>query len=241
MFNDTATNVLNLIKSLFVTTIHTATMIRNTGVATVTTATPHGLVATDIITITGCTNTTFNVVNSPIIVINTTTFTYASTGTNTSTLTDANGLISTDDFKSYFDGDPVWIPTSYLPAIIVTKTNGSTQSGATGLDVLTETIAIRIVLNLNSYMGASNVNETAHKFLKTIVEARQSSGQYATKSLLGILRTQFTLSNSIVNQKFDVTYDILTEGRVTDKKGVTTEEAHVVFTVTQFVPVPTRT
>lgn len=146
-----------------------------------------------------------------------------------------------DTFKAFFDGDPVWIPTSMLPCIAVVTEQSDTVEGAIGIDELKQTISIRVIVNLSTYAGGSMTVETAHQAIKAFVEARDDNGQYKDKTVVGALRRNFTLGNSLVGQNISVKYDILTEGRVTDsKKGQLTEEAHITFTAKQLVPVPVR-
>ena len=149
--------------------------------------------------------------------------------------------ISKGFVKQYFDGDPVFLPVSYIPAVAVVKTRGNTEVGPTGMDRMTETIQIRVIMSLMKSMGKSQNVETTHKQLKALIEARDDTNQYVAKSILGILRTNFTLYNNIVGQKFDVEYEILTGGRISNRKGVLTEEAHITFTVERLVSVANRT
>ena len=141
--------------------------------------------------------------------------------------------------RQYFDGDPVFLPQSYLPAIAVVKTRSSTQTGATGTDELTETIQIRVIMSLMDTMGASQNIETTHKKIKTLVEKTYNK-QYTSTSIMGILRKNFTLYNNIVGQQIDTEYEILTGGRITNRKGVLTEEAHITFTTKRIIYQPNR-
>jgi hypothetical protein len=143
--------------------------------------------------------------------------------------------------KQYFDGDPVWLPVSYLPAIAVVKTKSQTIAGATGTEDLTETIQIRVIFSLMDTMGKSQNVETTHKLLKELIEKRGTTNQYMPKTILGILRTNFTLYNNIVGQSVDIEYEILSGGRITNRKGVLTEEAHITFTIKRIIYVPNRT
>ena len=143
--------------------------------------------------------------------------------------------------KQYFLGDPVYLPVSYLPAIAVTKTRGSTQTGPTGMDELVETIVIRVIFSLMDVMGKSQNVELIHEAQEDLIEKRGDDGQYDSKSIMGILRTNFTLYNNIVGQRVDTEYEILTDGRIRNRKGVLTEEAHMTFTINRLVEVANRT
>jgi hypothetical protein len=69
--------------------------------------------------------------------------------------------------------------------------------------------------------------------LESVVEMQNQDGTYNAKSIIGILRTHFILNQDdgvrIYDQSIDTAYDILSKGRITDKPGVLTEEAHVTF------------
>jgi len=138
-----------------------------------------------------------------------------------------------------FNGDPVFIPTSMLPALIVVKTGGSTEDGPTGADAVTEDISIRAVYNMNEYMGGSMTENIPHNKIVDMFEARTATGEYEASAIMGILRRNYTLGNSIVGQKFTVQYELLLENRTT-KAGTVTLEGHLNFSTRQLVAVPVR-
>jgi hypothetical protein len=80
---------------------YSTTVARTTNVATVVFATPHLLANNDVVTLTAFTDTTFNGTNKVVTVVNSTTITYASTGTNKATTADTTGRLSTDVFSSW--------------------------------------------------------------------------------------------------------------------------------------------
>ena len=147
-------------------------------------------------------------------------------------------------FKAYFLGDPQVIPTTMLPAIVVVKENGTNKTGATGMDRVTETFSIRLVVNFNDYMGVSNTGDMAYQQLKTWIEARDSNGLYLEQSIMGVLRKNFTLMDSVyelptlIDQQIQVKYQLLTSER--NVEGVLTEEAHCTFTTEKLVQIPIR-
>lgn len=144
--------------------------------------------------------------------------------------------------KQYFDGDPIAIGQSYLPAIIVAQTSNNVVVGATGMDDVTETFDIRVVVSMMSTMGKSESEETSHKIIKSIVGGLEN-GVYAPNTVLGVLRTHFILSATdgirIYDQQINTKFDLLTEGRV-PTVGVLTEEAHVSFTTRKKILVNDR-
>ena len=78
-----------------------ATVARSSNVATMTTATPHGLSSTNVVTIASCTDTTFNATGVAVTVTDHSTFTYASTGGDEGAKPDVTGVITTDVFGTW--------------------------------------------------------------------------------------------------------------------------------------------
>jgi hypothetical protein len=152
--------------------------------------------------------------------------------------------IGVGTIRMFFLGDPIWVSQSYLPAIAVVKTAGDTVTGATGVDEETETFQIRVMFSMMDVMGKSQLEDAAHTFLKMIVDGLNPDGTYSTKSIRGILRTHFILSQTdgirIVDQRIHVDYDILSQGRIENKPGVLTEEAHVSFVTKKLISVSDR-
>jgi hypothetical protein len=71
----------------------TATRARTSNVATIVTGTPHGLTTADLATISGSAGTGYNAEGVSVTVVNATTFTYASTGSNEATTADTAGRV----------------------------------------------------------------------------------------------------------------------------------------------------
>lgn len=79
----------------------TSTRARTSNVATIVTGTAHGLVSTNVATITGMTDTTFNASNVTVTRIDDTTFTYANTGDDVGSGADTGGVVTTDVFGTW--------------------------------------------------------------------------------------------------------------------------------------------
>jgi hypothetical protein len=143
--------------------------------------------------------------------------------------------------KQYFDGIPVTLPQSYLPAIAVAKVKNQIRTGATGIDELTESFRINVIVSEMMTMGKSQIEQSSHKILKQLVEGLDTDGLYVTTTILGLLRTHFILSTydgiRICDQQIDVDYDVF-EGRI--REGVLTEEANITFTTKKLIKVEDR-
>lgn len=151
--------------------------------------------------------------------------------------------LGTGTVKQYFDGDPMAIPQSYLPAIIVAQMSSQVVQGATGMDDMTEVFEIRVVVSMMDTMGKSQKEESSHKIVKALVGGLDATGLYQANSVIGVLRTHFVLNSTdgirIYDQQINTTFDLLTAGRV-QKPGVLTEEAHIRFTTKKKILVNTR-
>jgi hypothetical protein len=107
-----------------------------------------------------------------------------------------------DDFKLYRVGDPIRIGQSNLPAIFVTETALEIAQDATGYDALIHSLTIQVVYNKKDEMGRPIEGNTLDTILDNIVYGRDpSTDEYAAKSVLGILRTNFTLDGMTIQQE----------------------------------------
>lgn len=141
-----------------------------------------------------------------------------------------------DQFKAYFDGDPVDIPASLMPCMVVENLNSQHRSGPTGTDEMTETVLVKIVMNKQDDFGASPDADMTKKKLRRLVSGRDATtGQYLLNSLMGSLRTNITLGNAMLVNNNDVQYDV--DIRPND---IVTSEAYITVTLRELVVVPNR-
>lgn len=147
-------------------------------------------------------------------------------------------LYSNGPFKAFFDGDPLDIPTSKLPAICVVKAQDTTGVGPTGRDRIIEEITIKVVLNKRDDFKTNPVDiDLTEKRIRDLVEARdKTTGQYLPQSIKGALRTKLTMENIALNQT--MTFEL---GIVPRTEKLLTSEGHLTITVTYDVPIANRT
>lgn len=141
-------------------------------------------------------------------------------------------------FVSYYEGDPVSIPSVSLPAIIIEKQTGrlSITDAPTGHDRFTEVISIRLVLNKEDDLGASDEKDLTERKLRRLVEARDpSTGQYMQGTLLKALRTHLTLDDLQFNADIEIAYDINPR-----PDQLVTSEAQVIISNTGIIPIDGR-
>lgn len=156
------------------------------------------------------------------------------------TVTSIIGLLKdnfgTGYFKAYFDGDPVLIGQSSLPAISVSKQTSAYDLGPTQFDEVTESIIIKVILNKKDDFGANPETDMSEKKLRTLCEGRDDNGALLAESVVGTLRTKFTqVSDLTLLQQLSVDY-----GVVPRPDDVITAEAHITVNVTGLQQVPNR-
>lgn len=114
-----------------------------------------------------------------------------------------------ENFKSYYEGDPIQIPKSSFPCIIVEKVATQIAVGATGTDRLTEQLSVRVVLNKSDDYGASDNFDTTERKLRRLVEARDAStGLFQADTLMHVLRTNITLGSVVLDSTIEVLYEL---------------------------------
>jgi hypothetical protein len=139
--------------------------------------------------------------------------------------------------KSYYYGDPLLIPEANLPAVCVVKESGDSQTGYTGFDRITENIQIRILLNKKDDIGASDDIDLTQVHLEQLIEGRDdTTNQYVTQSVMGVLRKNITFGNSTVGQTAQPEYGITPQA-----DGTLLAEGHINIVVTENIQVSGRT
>jgi len=114
------------------TATSTATRSRTTNVATIVTATAHGMVTGQLVTVTGMTDTTFNVAGVAVTVVDSVTFTYANTGANVASGADVGGTVTPTspiaDTKGIVNISGTTLPRTYVYTWLTTWGEESTPS-----------------------------------------------------------------------------------------------------------------
>lgn len=136
--------------------------------------------------------------------------------------------------KIYYYGDPLTIPISNLPALIIENRMAQVEAGPTGKDDLMGTFAIKLVMNKKNELGKNPEEVSCQRTLTDILMKRTSVNQYEPSSVLGVLRTYFTLGDTIDDQILSIEFFTATRG------DLITEEAEIIINIKDFVAVPTR-
>lgn len=147
-------------------------------------------------------------------------------------------------FKAYFYGDTDLIGQSNLPCIVVQESAVDVTVDHTAQDTQTKTLTIKVIFNKKSDWGASPDEDTTFKKIQDIIEKRTDltdtygnpASSYDPATILGILRTNFTLGSYVVDQHMKIAY-----GPVKRPEDTYTMEGHITLTVSEYVFVPDRT
>lgn len=94
--------------------------------------------------------------------------------------------------KSFFFGDPIIIPASMLPAIVVSPVSENVTARGTGVDQADSTIKIKLIQNLKDDLGASAVDPENVKLTENAVrlfEERDTNGKIKPVSIVGAIRS----------------------------------------------------
>lgn len=139
-------------------------------------------------------------------------------------------------FKAYMNGLADDIPESLLPCVMVSLDAGDVTAGSTAHDVIDEAIVIVIAINKKDHIGSSGLTNEADLHLRRLVLGIDpSTRQWHQNSIMGVLRTNFTLNEGAVNN--DMTYEFAPSQRG-DK--LYTQEAYITLNRRYQVIVPTR-
>lgn len=143
-------------------------------------------------------------------------------------------------FKRYFNGEALNPAPSMLPCIMVTETKSRINTDATGLDIAQEEIIIIVVLNMKDYAKISDDTVLPDYELRRIVQGQDPiTKQYMPQTVLGAIRTHFTMDQDTLYNAADVDF---TPGIRGNKEAtINTWEAYVTITMQRLIPVPSRT
>jgi hypothetical protein len=136
-------------------------------------------------------------------------------------------------FKQYYYGDPIAIPQSQLPAVVVEFESSDITVSTTAQDDVDDVLVIKLVFNKKSDFNKTASEIAGHRRLRELMQGVDSTtGKIAANTVIGILRANFTLSNTIVDQSIGIEYGIMPR-----PEDVITEEAHARISTRQILTV----
>jgi hypothetical protein len=129
-------------------------------------------------------------------------------------------------FKKFYYGDPLEIPPSEMPCITVDLLRTSIDAGPTGMDSIIQTVRISLIYNKRDDITMSASSEvTGVRSLEALAQGIDpATSEYESHTILGILRKNFTIGNSVHNQTVEIEYGV-------GNRGVLTAECQLTFTV----------
>ena len=140
-----------------------------------------------------------------------------------------------DSFREYFNGDPAGIAESQLPAIIVSETEGTISSGASGTDNITENILIIVSLNKKDDFGAPNDTDLTEFKLRKLVKGQNVDGQYYPKTIMYALRKYISMNDAVLRSEIATDFNVNQRG-----ENLYTQEAYISITIERLAIVPSR-
>jgi len=139
-------------------------------------------------------------------------------------------------FKQFYFGDPIAIPQSLLPAIVVEFRSSNIEVATTAQDDIFDTVVIKLIFNKKDEFNKSANEVAGHRRLRELVQGVDASnGEVSQSSVVGILRKNFTLSSNSDNQEIVIDYGIMPR-----PEQVITEEAHIQVAIRQLTTVTNR-
>lgn len=140
-----------------------------------------------------------------------------------------------DKYK-YFNGQPEEIPESLLPVVMVSETQGTVQSDATGYDKITEVVQIIVALNKKDDLGAPPEQElTEFKLRKLVKGQNPTTAEYLPETVMYALRRHITMNNEVLRTLIETDFDVNIRGEET-----VTQEATISVTIERLAKVPER-
>lgn len=141
-----------------------------------------------------------------------------------------------DQFKLYRVGDPIVPPASALPAVFVTENLVEFNQDATGYDKIVHHLVIQIVFNKKDEMGRPVDGNTLDTIIDNIIYGRdESTNEYLANTIMGVLRTNYTLGGLSVETIGDAR-----KGVVPRPETMLTVEGQIELTVSELQPVNNR-
>jgi len=137
--------------------------------------------------------------------------------------------------RPFYFGDPLHIPASMLPTVAVDIETGESPLGPTGHDEQIETLIIKVLVDKRPDLNKKAGEVVAlQNLIKYVEELDETTGQYKTDTILGILRKNLTL------EKTSIGHDISWEYGVVEREDILTAECWIRISVDKLIEVPNR-
>ncbi len=118
--------------------------------------------------------------------------------------------LPTGYFRGFFYGDPVVIPTSFLPCVMIEKLSTQISHGPTGMDRMTTSVMIKLAYNRKEDFGKTPDEILGVRKLEEFAEAiDDTTKEYSLVSVMGILRKNFTMGTVVLDQQVNIKYGVV--------------------------------
>ena len=92
-------------------------------------------------------------------------------------------------FKEYYIGDPLAIPQSKLPCVVVEVERSTSEAGPTGMDQLRFFVVIKLIYNKKKSFGKKPDQVAGYRELRYLAQGVDTSdSEVSQSSVVGILR-----------------------------------------------------
>lgn len=140
-------------------------------------------------------------------------------------------------FLSYYEGDPILIPASLMPACVISESQTDYDTGPTGFDEIKHTLLIQVVFNKKDEIGKPDNQVTMDRMIDQVCQGRdETTGDFLPSSIMSILRRNITLGNLAIENISRVR-----KGIIPRSEELLTAEGHIELTVSELQQVSNRT
>lgn len=143
-----------------------------------------------------------------------------------------------DMFQVYYDGDPIFLGKSHLPCVIIELEQSVPQPAPTGHDKWKHTILIKVCVNKMDDAGMGDLGGTQNRIIDVPTKQRlqeyifaraASTGEYLPKSIMSVLRRNFTMDGTISQNDVSIRYGISQRPGFEDNQTMVVGEGQVRF------------
>lgn len=139
-------------------------------------------------------------------------------------------------FKVFYYGDPVLIPESLMPCIVVDTMTTISEFGPTQFDDLTNDVMVKVIFNKKTDFNAGSEDFLTKQKVEYFMEGRdKTTGLYLPNTVQGVLRKNITVEDNASQLTNKINYDVIVRPEDT-----ITQEAHLTLTISSIIEVPNR-
>jgi len=121
---------------------------------------------------------------------------------------------TTTKIKSFYQGEVMPVPQSYLPAMMIFGNSTEIIAKTTAEDQFVYDITIRVITDIKKQLKTAGTGEVikVQQDLINIMEERNANGTLKNDTVLGILRDHIRGTDYMFNNNLTINYNIVAEG-----------------------------